>query len=87
MVTRKLILALSLAGALSATPGPALAYQGDPIYNTRYYSDATYMVEVGFDQGNCTIYGAGYASHTGQATPYYQFELIGYCVNGNWEPI
>jgi len=87
MITRRLILALSLLAGLSATPGPALAMQGDPIYNIRYYSDATYTVEVGFDQGACYYFGAGYSSHTGQSTPYPQYELIGYCDRGIWNPI
>jgi hypothetical protein len=87
MIKRRLLFALALIGSISATPGPALAQQGDPVYNTRYYSDATYTVEVGFDQGECYYFGPGYSSHTGQSTPYIQYELIGYCYQGMWEPL
>lgn len=86
MITRRLIIALALAAGIAANPGPALALADGPIYNTHYYSDATYTVEVGFDLGNCTVYGPGYAYHSGQATPYIQYELTGYCINGEWQP-
>lgn len=70
----------------TADGSAALAGDREPIYNIRYYSDSTYMEQVGFDQGGCSYYGAGYVSHFGQSTPYTDYELIGYCTDGNWEP-
>lgn len=92
MIKRRIVAALLVTSVFSL-PAPAFASHGDPIYNTRYYSDATYTQEVGFDQGDCTFYGAGYSSHTGQATQYIQYELIGYCAPNDygpgsyWEPL
>ncbi|HTU11243.1 MAG TPA: hypothetical protein VMG08_10145 [Allosphingosinicella sp.] len=84
----RLALALSLTAALSAAPGPALAQQqGEPVYNIRYYSDATYTTEVGFTQGDCFWTGPGYSYHTGEYTAYAQYELIAYCGGGYWWPI
>ncbi len=90
MIKRRIAATLLVACMLSA-PGPAYASHGDPVYNIRYYSDSTYTVEVGFDTGDCTYYGAGYSSHSGQSTPYAVYEQIGYCAAdewGNyWEPL
>lgn len=92
MIKRRIVAILMVAGVLSM-PGPAFASHGDPIYNTRYYSDATYTQEVGFDQGDCFYFGAGYSSHTGQATQYIVYEHIGYCARNEygygsyWEPL
>jgi hypothetical protein len=85
MVNRRLVSA-ALVAAVFLSPGAALAGDREPIYNIRYYSDSTYMEQVGFDQGGCSYYGAGYVSHSGQSTPYTDYELIGYCTDGNWEP-
>ena len=91
MIKRRMVAGLLVAGVFSL-PGPAYASHGEPIYNTRYYSDATYTQEVGFDQGDCCYFGACYVSHTGQATNYIQYEHIGYCANDGggrpyWEPL
>jgi hypothetical protein len=89
IMTMRRLLAAAVVAAVLATPVPAFAGQGDvePVYNTHYYSDSTYTVEVGFDQGNCYYFGPGYSSHSGQATSYIQYELIGYCYEGMWEPL
>jgi hypothetical protein len=90
MIKRRIVATLLVAAVFSG-PGPAYASHGDPIYNIRYYSDATYTVEVGFDQGDCSWYGAGYSSHSGQSTPYTVYEQIGYCARDGygvyWEPL
>lgn len=90
MIKRRMVATLVVASAFSL-PAPAYANHGDPVYNTHYYSDATYTEEVGFDQGDCTWYGAGYSSHTGQATSYIVYEQIGYCARDEygvyWEPL
>jgi hypothetical protein len=81
------LFAAALAAAVFVTPMPALAQAGEgPVYNTHYYSDATYTVEVGFDQGLCFYFGPG-SGHSGQATDYYQLEYIGYCYHGSLEPL
>jgi hypothetical protein len=85
MINRRLV-AAALVASVFINPTVVLAQDRDPIYNIRYYSDSTYMVEVGFDQGGCSYYGAGYVSHSGQSTQYTVYELIGYCHQGNWEP-
>jgi len=86
MIKRRIVATLFVAGVLSL-PAPAFANHGDPIYNTHYYSDSTYTDEVGFDQGACYYFGAGYSSHSGQATNYILYEHIGYCDRGMWEPL
>jgi hypothetical protein len=92
MIKHRIFATFLIAGTLSL-PAPAYANHGDPVYNTHYYSDATYTQEVGFDQGDCFWFGAGYSSHTGQATSYIQYELIGYCARNEyghgsyWEPL
>lgn len=87
MINRKLIIALSLAAGISANPGPALGFYADEVYNIRYYSDATYTVQVGMDYGDCFYFGPGYRAHEGQSTQYAQYEHIGYCINGQWQPL
>ncbi|MEO7827239.1 MAG: hypothetical protein ABIR60_08880 [Allosphingosinicella sp.] len=90
MVKRKIFGALLVASVFSI-PVPAFANHGEPVYNTIYYSDATYTQQVGFDQGECFYFGAGYSSHTGQSTNYIEYQLIGYCANDGhgsyWEPL
>lgn len=92
MIKRR-IAAAALAAVAFSLPAPAYASHGEPIYNTRYYSDATYTQEVGFDQGDCCYFGACYTSHTGQSTNYIQYEHIGYCARNEygygsyWEPL
>lgn len=84
----RLALALSVAAAFCAASGPALAQpQGDPVYNIRYYSDATYTTQVGFTEGDCFYWGAGFRAHYGDYSAYPQQELIAYCWNGYWMPI
>jgi len=86
MMMKRSLLGGALAAAVLVSPVPAFAQQGDPVYNTRYFSDATYTVEVGFDPGTCNYWGVG-SGHTGQATNYIQYQLVGYCDHGNWEPL
>jgi len=81
------LFAAAAAALVFAAPVPAFAQQGEPVYNTHYYSDSSYTVEVGFDQGACYYFGPGYSSHTGQSSNYIQYELIGYCAGGEWEPL
>jgi hypothetical protein len=92
MMKRKIAAALLAAAVLSA-PGPALANHGEPVYNTVYYSDATYTTEVGRDNGDCCYFGACYPTHTGQSSNYIQYEHVGYCARNEygygayWEPL
>jgi len=86
MVNLRLVSA-ALAAAVFLSPGAALAGDLEPVYNIYYYSDSTYTQQVGFDQGGCSYYGAGYVSHSGQSTPYADYQLVGYCYEGNWEPL
>jgi hypothetical protein len=85
-MSKSKLFAATLVAGIFVMPQPAIASHGDPIYNTRYYSDATYTQEVGFDQGDCCYFGACYVSHTGQATNYIQYEHIGYCAPNEWGP-
>jgi hypothetical protein len=82
MIKRRLIATLLVSGALSM-PGPAFAH-GEPVYNKIYYSDATYTEQVGYAEGGCNHFGAGYAFPTGQTTNYVVYEPFGYCFRGEW---
>ena len=92
MIKRRIAATLLVAGVLSM-PGPAFASHGEPVYNTIYYSDATYTQQVGFDQGDCCYFGACYVSHTGQSSNYIEYQHIGYCAPPDygyayyWEPL
>ena len=87
MRKHRFILALSVAGAVFATPGPALAQQGDPIYHIYYYSEPGGYV-VGIHYGDCTYYGP--VTHVyleGQTSPYSEWLVAGYCYQGIWQPL
>ncbi|MFL6843674.1 MAG: hypothetical protein ACJ8ER_02195 [Allosphingosinicella sp.] len=92
MIKRRIAATLLVAGVMSLA-GPATANHGQPVYNTHYFSDATYTQEIGFDQGDCCYFGACYSSHTGQSSNYIQYEQIGYCAKEEygpgsyWEPL
>jgi hypothetical protein len=79
MIKRRIFATLLVAGVLSL-PGPAFASHGEPIYDIRFYSDASYTQQVGEDVGYCIYYGVAY-SHSGQSTNYATYDLIGYCAN------
>ena len=85
MIKRRIFATLLVAGVLSL-PGPASASHGDPIYHIRYYSDANHTTQVGEDWGYCTYYGPAY-SHGGQTTSHAVYGLIGYCADGDYEPL
>jgi hypothetical protein len=63
---------------LSASP--ASAQQGTPVYNTDYYSDASYTEQVGaiFWVG-CDHQGLPYYQQSGTITAYPNEYLVGYC--------
>jgi hypothetical protein len=50
-VKRRIVAVLRIVGGFPLQ-APADASHGQPIYDSRYYSDATYTQEVGFDQGD-----------------------------------
>ncbi|HEX8124469.1 MAG TPA: hypothetical protein VF652_05285 [Allosphingosinicella sp.] len=87
MTKGRLIAAMLGVAATLSLPAPVFANHGDPIYRIRYYSDSSYAQQVGQDDGYCIYYGPAY-SHTGQATNYATYELLGYCAErGEYEPI
>jgi hypothetical protein len=89
MIKRRIVATLLVAATLSL-PAPAFANHGIPIYYIHFYSDSSYMQQVGEDIGYCSIYGPAY-SHSGQSTAYDTQELIGYCADDGYgvyqEPI
>lgn len=84
MIKRKIAAALLVTATLSM-PGPAMAHHGTPIYDTYYYSDATYTQEVGYDPVDCCYFGPCY-SHTGQSSNYVQYVHVGYCADDGGIP-
>lgn len=73
-----------LVACISSTPQPALAnHIGDPVYRIRFFTDSSKAVQVGEDVGDCRYVGVTY-SHTGQATEFSDYQLIGYCNGGYW---
>ena len=86
MIKRRIAQALLTAGVLSM-PGPVFAdHIGDPVYDIYYYSDSTYTVQVGFDEGRCYYFGPGYG-HEGQTTEYAVYQYKGHCSGGYWVEI
>jgi hypothetical protein len=89
----KRIIISSLATAtLLAGASPALAV--DPplaIYRTTFYSDSSHQTEIGHTQLRYCTYdyetnGAIFRL-VGSSSSYHDDELIGYCNEGNFEPI
>lgn len=90
MTKRKIVAALLVTASLSM-PGPAFANHGAPLYDTYYYSDATYTQVVGYDPVDCCYNGPCYPTHTGQSSNYVQNVHVGYCARDGgvayWEPL
>lgn len=78
--------ALTAAVLCAASPGAAFVQQGEPVYNTIYYDDAGHGNMVGSLRGSCTIQGVRYRL-IGQRTNFSEEELIGYCVDGDLQPV
>jgi hypothetical protein len=85
---KRLMCLAALAALASAVPTTLAAQyqQGDPIYTTYYYSDASHSEVVGTSHGTCTWWGPG-DYHEGGYSSYSEQVLVGYCYRGNWQPI
>ena len=86
-MNKRRMLAAAVVAAVFATPGPALAYHGAPMYNWTWYSDGTYQVEVGWARDACYWWGVGGYPPEGEQTAYVQPTLVGYCYDGYEEPL
>jgi hypothetical protein len=80
--------AIAAAATLFLSSGPASAQQGTPVYGTTYYSDATHQNQVGSllwtgcdDNDNPTF------RRLGSSSVYQVTEQIGYCLDGQMQPL
>jgi hypothetical protein len=87
---KRAIIASFVVGAAITAAGPSAAQppQGDPVYNTYYYSDSSHNEVVGINHGDCTYWGVvADAWLEGQTSAYSEPILVAYCYQGNWQPL
>ena len=83
---RKLGMISLAAAAFVGGPSPAFAQDGDPMYRTHMYSDASHTEEVGYIYPTCTSRGIQYHL-VGTYTYFQEDEVVGYCNPGGPGPL
>jgi hypothetical protein len=82
------ILGSIAVAAVFLSAQPASAQQGTPAYNTTTYSDATHTTQVGYIYWvGCDRWDIPYYQLSGSNSNYAVDELVGYCHNGQMEPL
>ncbi len=74
--------------AVFLSASPASAQQGTPAYHTTLYSDGTHTTQVGsiFWVG-CDQWDNPYYRLSGSNSNYAVDELVGYCLDGDMQPL
>jgi hypothetical protein len=85
---RSKILSSIAVAAVFLSASPASAQQGTPAYNTTLYSDATHQTQVGsIVWDGCDRYDFPHYHLVGTYSQYGVDEQVGYCFEGEMQPL
>jgi hypothetical protein len=87
MGKRSRIFASIAVAAIMTSASPASAQQGTPAYNTALYSDATYQTQVGYIVWDGCDDDTPHYHLVGTYSRYGIDEHVGYCSNGQMQPL
>lgn len=82
------LLASIAVAAVFMAASPANAQSSNPAYHTTFYSDASHTTQVGYlIWTGCDAYNFPTYRLVGTYTYYTEDEPIGYCVDGDMQPL